>query len=70
MWTTAYKLVYYSGEQMSAPTTVNLPWGAVHDQTVDISVNMAAPVYCRALSRLLDPGECKWKVLRHRRECS
>lgn len=28
---------------MSAPTTVNLPWGAVHDQTVDISVNMVAP---------------------------
>jgi photosystem II stability/assembly factor-like uncharacterized protein len=43
IWTTAYKLVYYSGEQMSAPTTVNLPWGAVHDQTVDISVNMVAP---------------------------
>jgi photosystem II stability/assembly factor-like uncharacterized protein len=42
-WTTAYKLVYYSGEQMSAPTTVNLPWGAVRDQTVDISVNMVAP---------------------------
>jgi photosystem II stability/assembly factor-like uncharacterized protein len=43
IWTTAYKLVYYSGEQMSAPTTVNLPWGAVHDQTVDVSVNMVAP---------------------------
>ena len=43
IWTTAYKLVYYSGEQMSAPTTVNLPWGATHDQTVDISVNLVAP---------------------------
>jgi hypothetical protein len=43
IWTTAYKLLYYSGEQMSAPTTVNLPWGAVHDQTVDISVNMVSP---------------------------
>ena len=42
-WTTSYKLVYYSGEQMSAPTTVNLPWGAGFDQTVDISVNMVAP---------------------------
>jgi len=42
-WTTAYKLVYYSGEQMSAPTTVNLPWSAAFDQTVDISVNMVAP---------------------------
>ena len=42
-WTTSYKLVYYSGEQMSAPTTVNLPWGARSGQTVDISVNMVAP---------------------------
>ncbi|HKF95445.1 MAG TPA: NBR1-Ig-like domain-containing protein, partial [Gammaproteobacteria bacterium] len=43
IWTTAYKLVYYSGEQMSAPTMVNLPWGAAYGQTVDISVNMVAP---------------------------
>ena len=42
-WTTSYKLVYYSGEQMSAPTTVNLPWSATWGQTVDISVNMVAP---------------------------
>ena len=69
IWTTAYKLVYYSGEQMSAPTTVNLPWGAVHDQTVDISVNMVAPSTAGALSRLLDPCQRKWKVLRHWCEC-
>lgn len=43
VWTTSYKLVYYSGEQMSAPTMVNLPWGAGFNQTVDISVNMVAP---------------------------
>ena len=43
VWTTAYKLIYYSGEQMSAPTQVNLPWGAAANQTVDISVNMIAP---------------------------
>lgn len=43
IWTTAYKLIYYSGELMSAPTTVNLPWGATYDQTVDVSVNMVAP---------------------------
>jgi photosystem II stability/assembly factor-like uncharacterized protein/uncharacterized protein YgiM (DUF1202 family) len=43
VWTTAYKLVYYSGEQMSAPTTVNLPAGAAYGQTVDIAVNMVAP---------------------------
>ncbi|HEX9838673.1 MAG TPA: NBR1-Ig-like domain-containing protein [Anaerolineales bacterium] len=43
IWTTSYKLVYYSGDQMSAPTSVNLPWGAVNGQTVDITVNMVAP---------------------------
>ena len=43
VWTTAYKLVYYSGEQMGAPTTVNLPWSAGYGQTVDVSVNMVAP---------------------------
>ena len=43
VWTTSYRLVYYSGEQMRAPTAVNLPWGAAHDQTVDVSVNMVAP---------------------------
>jgi photosystem II stability/assembly factor-like uncharacterized protein len=41
-WTTSYKLVYYSGEPMSAPTSVNLPWAAAWGQTVDISVNMVA----------------------------
>jgi photosystem II stability/assembly factor-like uncharacterized protein len=42
-WTTSYKLIYYSGERMGAPTAVNLPWSAAFDQTVDISVNMVAP---------------------------
>ncbi|RPJ19612.1 MAG: hypothetical protein EHM33_29985, partial [Chloroflexi bacterium] len=42
-WTTSYKLLYYSGEPMSAPTTVNLPWSTTWGQTVDISVNMVAP---------------------------
>ena len=42
-WTTAYKLVYYSGDQLGASTAVNLPWNAAFDQTVDISVNMVAP---------------------------
>lgn len=44
VWTTSYKLVYYSGDPMGAPTTVNLPLGAAVGQTVDISVNMAAPM--------------------------
>ncbi|MGB8981625.1 MAG: NBR1-Ig-like domain-containing protein [Anaerolineales bacterium] len=42
-WTTSYKLLYFSGEQMSAPTAVNLPWNTAWGQTVDISVNMVAP---------------------------
>jgi photosystem II stability/assembly factor-like uncharacterized protein len=44
VWTTAYRLVYYSGDQMGAPPAVNLPWGAAPGQTVDISVNMTAPM--------------------------
>jgi photosystem II stability/assembly factor-like uncharacterized protein len=42
-WTTAYKLIYYSGEQMGTSTTVNLPWNVPFDGTVDISVNLVAP---------------------------
>jgi len=42
-WTTAYRLVFYSGERMSAPTVVNLPWSVFPGQTVDLSVNMIAP---------------------------
>ncbi|HEX2995100.1 MAG TPA: NBR1-Ig-like domain-containing protein, partial [Anaerolineales bacterium] len=42
-WTTSYKLIYYSGDSMSAPTTVNFPWSAAWNQTVDISLNMVAP---------------------------
>ena len=42
-WTTSYKLAYYSGDQLSGPTAVNLPWNVALGQTVDISVNMVAP---------------------------
>ncbi len=42
-WTTSYKLTYYSGEQMSGQTSVNLPWYTAPGQTVDITVNMFAP---------------------------
>jgi photosystem II stability/assembly factor-like uncharacterized protein len=42
-WTTSYKLVYYSGDPLGAPTAVNLPWNVAFNQTVDISVNMVAP---------------------------
>ncbi len=42
-WTTAYKFLYYSGEQMSAPTSINLPRAVSPGETVDLTVNMAAP---------------------------
>ena len=42
-WTTAYKILFYSGEQMGAPTSVNLPWNTAPGATVDITVNMIAP---------------------------
>ncbi|HEU0297166.1 MAG TPA: NBR1-Ig-like domain-containing protein [Anaerolineales bacterium] len=42
-WTTAYKLVFYSGEQMGAPTSVNLPRSVAPQQTIDLTVNMIAP---------------------------
>ncbi|MGH7809066.1 MAG: NBR1-Ig-like domain-containing protein, partial [Candidatus Binatia bacterium] len=42
-WTTAYKYLFYSGEQMSAPTSINLPWNVSPGQTVDLTVNMVAP---------------------------
>ncbi|MFT3891417.1 MAG: NBR1-Ig-like domain-containing protein [Anaerolineales bacterium] len=42
-WTNAYKLVFQSGEQMSGPASINLTNSIAPDQTVDISVNLAAP---------------------------
>jgi len=42
-WTTSYNLVFYSGDQMGAPTSVNLPWSVAPGQTVDLIVNMMAP---------------------------
>jgi Ig-like domain-containing protein len=42
-WTTAYKFLFYSGEQMSAPTSINIPWNVSPGQTVDLTVNMVAP---------------------------
>ena len=42
-WTNAYKLVYYSGEQMGAPTSVNVPRNTTPGATVDLTVNMVAP---------------------------
>jgi hypothetical protein len=42
-WTTAYALVFDSGERMGAPTSINLPSNVAPGQTVDISVDMTAP---------------------------
>lgn len=42
-WTTAYNLIYYSGEQMSAPTALVLPKATAPGQTVDLTLNMTAP---------------------------
>jgi hypothetical protein len=42
-WTTAYALVFISGEKLGAPDRVNLPSTVQPGGTVDISVNMTAP---------------------------
>ena len=42
-WTTAYKLVFVSGEQMGGPAEVNLPSTVAPNATVDLSVNLTAP---------------------------
>ena len=43
-WTTNYKLVFVSGTQMAKQSYVNLPYNVMPGQTVDISVQMTAPV--------------------------
>ena len=42
-WTTSYQLVFFSGEQMSAPASALFPRNVEVGQTIDISVNMTAP---------------------------
>ena len=42
-WTNAYKLVFYNGEQMGAPTSINMPKSVAPGITVDLTVNMVAP---------------------------
>ncbi len=44
-WNSGYRLVFSSGNQMSAPSSVALPYSVSPGQTVDISVNMVAPTY-------------------------
>jgi hypothetical protein len=42
-WTTAYKLVYSSGEQMGGAAATSLPGNVAPGQTIDLSVSMTAP---------------------------
>ena len=42
-WTTAYSLVFVSGDRMSAPSPVFLPQTVVPNQTVDVGVNLVSP---------------------------
>lgn len=42
-WTTAYDLVFSSGDAMSGPVAVDLPSTVYPDQVVDLSVNLRAP---------------------------
>ena len=42
-WTRSYSLVFYSGDQMGAPTSVNFPGSVAPGQTVDLTMNMIAP---------------------------
>jgi hypothetical protein len=42
-WTTEYDLIFVSGEQMGGPAEVPLPGVVPPGQTVDISVDLAAP---------------------------
>jgi len=58
-WTTAYSLVFVSGDRMSAPTPVFLPQTVVPGQTVDVGVNFVSPPTAgeyRSYWELADPS--------------
>lgn len=42
-WTTDYKLVFVSGDQMGGPPAINLPSSVAPNATIDISVSLIAP---------------------------
>jgi hypothetical protein len=42
-WTTAYSLVYSSGEKFAGPTAVTLPANVAPGATVDVTVDLTAP---------------------------
>ena len=43
VWTTSYRIALFSGEQMGAPSSLQLPVNVAPGQTVDLSLNMTAP---------------------------
>ena len=43
VWTPSYRIAFFSGEQMGAPSSVQLPVNVSPGQTVDLSLNMTAP---------------------------
>jgi hypothetical protein len=43
-WTTAYNLVFHSGHTMGGPASVSIPSDVAPGKTVDLKVNMVAPV--------------------------
>jgi hypothetical protein len=42
-WTLSYRIAFFSGEQMGAPSSIQLPLNVEPGQTVDISLNLIAP---------------------------
>jgi len=44
VWSTYYQLVFYSGDPMSVPSPKNLPSNVSPGQSVDISMDMTAPL--------------------------
>lgn len=42
-WTTAYRVVFDSGNSLGAPAGVNLPHDVAPGETVDVSIQMVAP---------------------------
>jgi hypothetical protein len=43
-WTSSYALVFVNGDAMNGPTVVSLPGNVNPGQTIDLSVNLTAPV--------------------------
>ena len=42
-WTVDYSLVFFAGESMNSPESVNLPKNVMPGETIDLSVNLLAP---------------------------